>query len=570
MKFENLKLGSKQLLGFSAILIIMAAVTIFSIRNMRAIKNEIDEVTSNWLPRGNAISDININTTNLRLNQLQHAMATDEETKQQLSEIMIDLIDKINDNLDTYERLKAESQKRGLYSDEERRLFDEFDSKWERYQELSFNFFMLSRDNKRTQAVKLLNGEARQVFNDFGGVLEELVKVNQEDAFQAAQRANITFASTRNITVVLLLVTSLLSILIAWILVRYITHPVHQLEEAAGKVADGDLDVKLPIKSNDEIGHLAESFNQMTTALRLERKKTEKQANALQHQAKMLRNTNIELEGKNFELQKTMDELRETQEQLLLKEKMAGLGQLIAGIAHEINNPIGTVISSMDVSERCISRIEQGLEEEKINGKLSETLQMLADNIRISSTAGERIATIVKSLKNFARLDQSEYQIVNIHDGIDNSLVLLENELRDRVTVIKHYGKIPKIGCYAGQLNQVFMNILKNASEAIPDSGTIEITTLQENDTIKVEILDSGKGISKSQLKKIFDFGFLAGGSRIKMSSGLSAAYSIIQKHHGEMKIESEEEKGTKVIMLLPINQPQSQPHYGEKLNALS
>lgn len=555
MKFKNLKIGSKQLMGFGAILIIMAAVTIFSIRSMRAIKNEIDEVTSNWLPRGIAISDININTTNLRLNQLQHALANDEATKQELSEVMIDLIDKINDNLDTYERLKIESEKSGLYSEREKRLFSEFDSKWERYQELSFTFFKLSRGNKRTQAVELLNGEARQVFNDFVGVLEELVKVNKEDAFQAAKRADITFSSTRNITVILLVITSLLSTFIAGVLVRYITNPVHRLEDAAGKVADGDLSVQLPIKSNDEIGHLAQSFNQMTNALRLEREKTEKQANALQHQAKILRNTNMELEGKNLELQKTMDELRETQEQLLLKEKMAGLGQLVSGIAHEINNPIGTVISSMDVSERCVARIERELKEQKIDGRLTETLQMLAENIRISSTAGERIATIVKSLKNFARLDQSEYQIVNIHDGIDNALVLLENELRDRVTVIKKYGNIPKIGCYAGQINQVFMNLLKNSSEAIPDNGTIKIETLQENDSITVEISDTGKGIPQSQLKNIFNFKLLTGDSRIKMSSGLSAAYNIIQKHHGELKIESEEGKGTRIIVKLPMNQ---------------
>ena len=195
MKFKNLKLSKKQLLGFGAILIIMAAANMFSIRNMRSIKSEIDEVTSNWLPRGIAISDINKNTTNLRLNQLQHAMATDEESKQLLSEVMIGLIDKINENLDTYEKLKTESESRNLYSDEERKLYNEFDNKWERYQELSFTFFALSRDNRRRAAVDLLNGEARQVFNDFGNDLEELVKVNQVDAHKAALRAEEKFYS---------------------------------------------------------------------------------------------------------------------------------------------------------------------------------------------------------------------------------------------------------------------------------------------------------------------------------------------------------------------------------------
>ena len=547
MKFKNMKLGKKQLLGFAAILLIMAAANMFSIRNMRAIKSEIDEVTSNWLPRGIAISDININTTNLRLNQLQHAMATDEETKQLLSDVMIELIDKINDNLDTYEKLKTESENRNLYSEEERRLYNEFDIKWERYQELSFTFFALSRDNKRQAAVELLNGEARQVFNDFGNDLEALVRVNQEDAHKASLRAEGRFYSARAITLVLLIITTLLSIIIAWILVRYITNPIHELESAAEKVAEGDLSVQLPVKSNDEIGHLAGSFNQMTTALRLSREKTEKQA-------EMLRTTNNQLEQRNQDLQTTMKELKETQEQLLLKEKLAGLGQLVAGISHEINNPIGTVISSMDVSERCITKIRKSMDDIKTNGGITEdNLKMLEDNVKVSITASKRIATIVKSLKNFAGLDESEYQIVNIHQGIDNSLTLLENELRDRVQVKKHYGDIPKIGCYPGQLNQVFMNLLKNASEAIHHSGFIEVKTSQENNQIKIEIADSGRGIPAKHLNKIFDFGFSSGDTRMKMTSGLSTTYNIIQKHKGQMKIESKEGKGTTVLIFLPV-----------------
>jgi len=553
MKFKNLKLGKKQLLGFGAILIIMAAANMFSIRNMRAIKSEIDEVTSNWLPRGIAISDINKNTTNLRLNQLQHAMATDEESKQLLSEVMIELIDKINENLDTYVKLKTESESRNLYSEGERRLFTEFDIKWERYQELSFAFFALSRENKRQAAVELLNGEAQQVFNDFGSDLEELVKVNQEDAFKAALRAEDRFYSARAITLALLIISILLSIFIAWILVRYITNPVYELESAAEKVAQGDLNVQLPVKSNDEIGHLAGSFNQMTNALRLAREKTEKQAAKLQDQAKMLQTTNRQLEQKNQDLQTTMNELKETQEQLLLSEKLAGLGQLVAGISHEINNPIGTVISSMDVSERCITKIKNSVNDKKIDWGIPKNLKILEDNVRVSLTAGKRIATIVRSLKNFAGLDESDYQVVDIHQGIDNALTLLENELRDRVTVNKHYANIPKIGCYPGQLNQVFMNLLKNASQAISDSGIIEVKTSRENNNIKIEIADSGRGIPSKHLNKLFDFGFSAGETRMKMSSGLSTAYNIIQKHKGKMKIESQEGKGTTVLVFLPI-----------------
>jgi len=525
----------------------------FSIRNMRAIKNEIDEVTSNWLPRGIAISDINKNTTNLRLNQLQHAMATDEQSKQLLSEAMVKLVDKINENLDTYEKLKTESESRNLYSDEERRLFAEFDSKWERYQELSFTFFALSRDNQRQAAVELLNGEARLVFNDFGNDLEELVRVNQEDAHKAALRAEQRFHSARTITHALLIVSTLLSVFIAWVLVRYISNPVHELESAAEKVAEGNLNVQLPVKSSDEIGHLSESFNQMTTALRLAREKTEKQAKKLQDQAKKLQTANKQLGQKNKDLQATMQELKETQDQLLLNEKLAGLGQLVAGITHEINNPIGTVISSMDVLERCLAKIEDSLKDSKAGEELAEMLKIAEDNVKVSADAGDRIALIAKSLKNFAALDESDYQVINIHQGIDNSLTLLAGELRDRVTVIRQYGEIPKIACYPGQLNQVFMNLFKNASQSISGEGSIEVRTSQDNNHIKIEIADSGRGIPSTKLNRIFDFGFTAGDTRMKMSSGLSTAYNIIQKHRGKMKIESMEGKGTTVSLFLPI-----------------
>jgi len=560
MKFRNLKLGTKQLIGFGIVLVIMASANIFTVRNMKDIKSGIDEVSTNWLPRGNAVADININTTKLRLNQLQLALATDEEIIQKEEEILINLIDKINENLDTYEALKTKSVEKNLYSDEERQIFSEFDSNWDGYQELSFAFFALLNENKRDEAVKLLNQEARQVFNEMGDNLEALVSVTQNNALNAANLAENKFFKTRTFSIIILVVTIAISIVLAGALVRYITIPIRNLEQAAGKVTEGDLEVELDILSKDEIGSLSVSFNEMTKALSAARKKTEEQAAKLRKQAEELKLTNSQLAQKNWDLVRAMEQLRASQEQLVMREKMAGLGNLVAGVAHEINNPIGTVKSSTDVSHRCVEKIEivleksGSLEEIRNNPNLPKTFKILKDNINITLIAGERVATIVKSLKNFARLDESDYQKADIHEGIDSSLTLLENELRGRVQVAKSYGSLPKIGCYPGQLNQAFMNLLRNASQAIEKRGIIDIQTERENGNIVIKFSDTGRGIPKEKLKNIFNFSFSAGGERIKMSSGLSTTYNIVQKHKGDMMVESEIGKGTTVKIILPIN----------------
>ena len=545
MRIKDLKLGTKQKIGFGLILCIMAGVNIFSIHKMAMLKVEMDEVSMNWLPRAIALSDINLSTSRLLLVQSQHAFPADEAAKLQQVNIQINLIDNINENLDTYETLKADSEKRGLYSEEEGKLFTEFDWKWEEYQDLSLDFLELVEANKLQEAMALLNGEGREVFRSLSTHLEELVTINKNDALQAAGRAEVMFTSTRNVTIILLIATIILSGTFGTLFVRYITVPVRQLEKAARTIADGDLSVHLDVPGKDEIGNLANSFNLMTVSLREAQER-------LEHQAEDLR-------VKNRELENALHELQTTQDQLMMKEKMAALGDLVAGIVHEINNPIGTVNSSTDVSGRCVNRIEAMLEEGKTTGDVKENpeyqkaIGILKENIQVTLSASDRIATIAKSLKNFSTLDESEYQRTNIHEGIESILTLMENEMRGRISVVKEYGDIPKIECYPGLLNQVFMNLLKNASQAIENSGTIYIKTFKENKNVHVKISDTGKGIPTHEIEKIFDFGFSAVGTRVKMGSGLATAYNIIQKHDGDISVESEVGKGTTFNISLPL-----------------
>ncbi len=574
MNFRNLKLGTKQGFGFGIILIIMAGTNFYAMYTMGTLKAQIDEVSTNWLPRAVAISDINLNTSNLRLNQLQYAFATDEGSKQMQSETMITLIDKINENMDTYETLKTESERRNLYSDEERRLHDEFEDKWDDYQGLSFTFFALSRDGKTQEAIDLLNSEARQLYVDFGKDLEGLVTVNKTDAFDAATRAEITFSSTRKIVNSLFIVTILLSSFIAVGLVRFITVPVRQLEKAAGNVAKGDLDVRLDIASKDEIGNLALSFNGMTTSLREAKEKMQTQADELQAQNEQLQTTHAELEEKsqfleqqkseieqkNHDLEIAMEQLKNAQEQLVMSEKMASLGNLVAGVAHEVNTPIGAVHSAADVISRCIGKIKgilkscQTLEEVNSSEQFRKSLKILEDNNKVTTTASERITKIVRSLKTFARLDEAEFQKADIHEGLDNTLTLIDHEIKNRITVVRDYGQIPEISCYPNQLNQVFMNIFMNAVQAIEKAGQITIKSHLRSGEVVVTVSDSGRGIPPDNMDKIFDPGFTTGGVGVGTGLGLSISYNIIQKHHGEIKVESEVGKGSTFTVILPMD----------------
>jgi signal transduction histidine kinase len=328
-----------------------------------------------------------------------------------------------------------------------------------------------------------------------------------------------------------------------------VSRPIRQLASAAGEVAQGNLDVSLPEMSSDEVGRLSQSFNSMTAALKGARTKTEQQASELRQQAQTLQQRNQTIERKNTELEETLHQLHATQEQLLQRERTAALGDLVAGIAHELNNPIGALLSATDVSERLVARIRGG---EDTRTKV-DAVGLMEDSLGIIKTAGKRVATIVNSLKNFTRLDEAEYQQVDIHEGIESSLTLLGQEVTQRVTIVREYGDLPKLLCNPGQLNQVFLNLIKNAVQALENGGTITVSSALERKSAVVRISDTGRGISPERLKRIFDFGFSTTGDRIKMGSGLAAAFKIVQDHKGEITVDSTPGQGSTFTVSLPL-----------------
>ncbi|MCI0420006.1 MAG: ATP-binding protein, partial [Acidobacteria bacterium] len=168
-------------------------------------------------------------------------------------------------------------------------------------------------------------------------------------------------------------------------------------------------------------------------------------------------------------------------------------------------------------------------------------------------TAGNRIAKIVRSLKNFARLDEAEFQKADLHEGLDSTLTLVHHELKNRAVVVKDYGSLPLVYCSPNQLNQVFMNLFINASQAIEDKGEIRIRTFSDDGKVCVQITDNGKGILPEHLSRIFDPGFTTKGAGVGTGLGLSICYNIIQRHKGNITVQSEPGRGTEFTITLPV-----------------
>lgn len=269
-------------------------------------------------------------------------------------------------------------------------------------------------------------------------------------------------------------------------------------------------------------------------------------------------------------LEETNRELHDAQAQLVQSEKMATLGSLAAGVAHELNNPVGALTSSSDVSGRCVKKLSEALarpgtvEEASKSQRIREALAILEENQANAQRAGRRVAKIVASLASFAGLDEAELRRVDIHQGIESALALLSHLMADRITVVREFGDTPPVLCYASELNQVFMNLLKNASEAIEGTGTVRLVTSAEGNHVSIEISDNGKGMRKEQLRSLFDFQFSSQRQRVRVGMGLKVAYGIVQRHGGAIAVTSALGKGTTFVVTLPLDAAPPEPNLAD------
>ena len=280
-----------------------------------------------------------------------------------------------------------------------------------------------------------------------------------------------------------------------------------------------------------------------------------------------------QLLSKNQEIQNMNQQLEEAQNQLIQQEKLASLGQLAAGVAHEINNPVGFINSNLTMLRKYAERVLElvntldtslaGVADEDLMETINQKKKTLkVDSIKRNMLAVidesmegvTRVKQIVQDLKDFSRIDEAEWQWTDLHAGIDSTLNIAWNEIKYKAVVHKEYGELPNIECVPSQINQVIMNLLVNSAHAMENSGNIYLRTSAQKDSITIEVEDDGCGIPEKIIGKIFDPFFTTKEVGKGTGLGLSLSYGIIKKHNGELAVKSHPGEGTTFTITLPIS----------------
>jgi signal transduction histidine kinase len=272
--------------------------------------------------------------------------------------------------------------------------------------------------------------------------------------------------------------------------------------------------------------------------------------------------------------------LEEAHNQLLQSEKMASIGQLAAGVAHEINNPIGYVNSNLGTLRSYVDHLlgvidayeaaEPLLPDGEVKARIvaakrqADLTYLKADLVDLCAETLDgigRVRRIVQDLKEFSHTDKGEWVLADLHKGLESTLNVVNNEIKYKARVVREYGELPAIRCLPAQMNQVFMNLLVNAAHAIDEQGTITLRTGLTGETAWVEIADTGKGMPAHLLTRIFDPFFTTKPVGKGTGLGLSISYGIVQKHGGRIEVESEPGQGSTFRIVLPLQPPPSTDH---------
>lgn len=379
------------------------------------------------------------------------------------------------------------------------------------------------------------------------------------------------------------LVVGLALVLVSLLAIAFAQHLSEKLETlrqgtmtVSAAVTDGHFNEssRIPVNSDDELGELTIAFNKLIDNLELEFSQKDQFEDMLQnfnHQLEeKVKVRTQELEQKNQVLNKINNELHTAQRQLLHAEKMASVGQLAAGVAHEINNPVGYVLSNVKTLEDYIRSLKTVIASSAKAVQTSDELSphfeaIMADNdveficedidslLNESEQGLQRVQEIVMGLKSFSHMDSDKMRPSDVNECIRNTLSMVNNQLKYHCKVYTNLCDEAIINCHTGRLSQVFTNLLVNAGQAIKEDGIIKVHSVRDGEKLKIYIVDNGAGIPEDNLKKLFDPFFTTKSEGEGTGLGLSISYGIIKEHGGNIEVKSVRGKGTCFIVSLPL-----------------
>ncbi len=368
-----------------------------------------------------------------------------------------------------------------------------------------------------------------------------------------------------------LVIFSILTVLLVLVAVFFLTgyflriflrQPLNNLINDMEIISAGNYDHPFTTHPQQETQEISVKFKEMAKKVQLREQSIEEYSHDLESM----------VGERTAELQKTLDDLKQTQSQLLQSEKMASIGQLAAGVAHEINNPMGFISSNINTMKTYVSRFQKIIERQESWLEVHKDQEALGDTLALkkklkldfvlsdinalideSQDGADRVRKIVEDLKGFSRANEKKQELADLNECLDVTLNIARNELKYKAEIVKEYGDLPQTNCFAQQLNQAFMTILVNAAQAIPAQGLVTIRTKHENGFIYISISDTGKGIPEGNLSRLFEPFFTTKDIGQGTGLGLSITYDIINKHDGDIEVTSEVGKGTTVTISLPV-----------------